>query len=176
MRFLTRFRCAARLLLWMMLALLCLPQVSSRGQAPAESRITAKGMPSTAESVAAGTKLFTKLRCVKCHDAHGQGSAARDGMPEIPDFTSGRWQEKRTVAQLTAAILDGKGTKMPAFADRLSPEEARALAIYIRTLGPAHAAVEAAPPADDFQQRFDELRKEFQRLRKQFEELSGSAK
>jgi len=173
MRFLRRFRLTARLPLWTMLALLSLPLAGLRGQTAPQSRNTATVMPSPAESSAAGAALFSKMRCVKCHDAEGKGTAARDGMPEIPDFTSGRSQKERTVSQLTAAILDGKGTKMPSFAYRITPEEAQALAAHIRTLGPAPAVDKVAPPADDFQKRFDELRREFQRLRKQVEDLKG---
>jgi mono/diheme cytochrome c family protein len=175
MRFITRFRFCARSSFWTLLAMLWLPLVGLRGQTPSEPRKTDTVMQSSAKPTLTGITLF-KMRCAKCHDAQGKGTAARASLPEIPDFTSAWWQKKRTIAQLTVAILDGKGSKMPAFADRITKEEARELAVYIRTLGPAQAADEVAPAADDFQKRFDELKKEFQRLRKQFEELNGTAK
>jgi hypothetical protein len=53
-------------------------------------------------------------------------------MPEIPDFTSASWQKKRS--QLTVAILDGQDAKMPSFADRLTKEEARELAVFVSSL------------------------------------------
>jgi mono/diheme cytochrome c family protein len=175
MRFLTRCRITARLPLWTLLVMLGLPLLGRGGQIPAESRQTGMEKQSSAGPAAVGITIF-KMRCAKCHDAQGKGTLARDSMPEIPDFTSARWQQKRTVVQLTVAILNGKGTRMPAFADRLTKAEAQELAVYIRSLGPAQAADVAASPADDFQMRFDELRQEFQRLRKQFHELSGHAK
>jgi mono/diheme cytochrome c family protein len=172
---LTHFRFTASLPCCALLAMLCLPLLCLRGQTPAGSKKTGTVVPHSAKSATAANTLF-KMRCAKCHDAQGTGTAARDSMPEIPDFTSARWQHKRTKAQLTVSILDGKGTKMPAFADRLTKEEAHELAAYIRTLGPAQATEVIAPAADDLQKRFDELQKEFQRLRKQFEELNGTAK
>jgi mono/diheme cytochrome c family protein len=175
MRFITRFRFCARLAFWTLVATLWLPLVGLRGQTPSEPRKTQTAMQSSAKSTGTGMTLF-KMRCAKCHDARGKGTAARDSLPEIPDFTNAHWQQKRTLAQLTVAILDGKGTKMPAFADRLTKKEARELAVYIRSLGPAHVGDGVAPATDDFQKRFDELKKEFQRLRKQFEELNETAK
>jgi mono/diheme cytochrome c family protein len=174
MRFITRFRLCARRLFWTLVAMPCLPLLGLCGQTSSESKTSAKVMQVSSESAAAGVALFNKMRCARCHDAQGKGTAARDDMPEIPDFTSAHWQKKRPVAQLVAAILDGRGTKMPAFAGRVTREEAHELALYVRTMGPVKADVDG--PAVDFQKRFDELQKEFQRLREQFEELNRTAK
>jgi mono/diheme cytochrome c family protein len=175
MRFLTRFRFFARAPFWTLLTLLFVPLLGLGGQAASKSHNTSTVLPPSDEAFASGGELFKKLRCARCHDTQGKGTTARDDMPEIPDFTSAHWQKKRAVAQLTAAILDGKGTKMPAFAGRLSRGEAHELAVYIRALGPVKTD-EDAPAADDFKKRFDELQMEFQRLRRQYEELSKSAK
>jgi mono/diheme cytochrome c family protein len=122
------------------------------------------------------TAIF-QLRCAKCHDHDGRGSGERGAMPELPDFTNSRWQKQRTTAQLTVAILEGKGKRMPAFNGRVSKEEARALARHVQSLGAggstaAPDAVEA--PVDEFQARFQELNEEFERLRKQFHELRSA--
>jgi mono/diheme cytochrome c family protein len=119
--------------------------------------------------VRTGASLY-ETRCAKCHDANGTGAGARDTMPEIPDFTSARWHKGRSAAQLRVAILEGKGKRMPAFAGRISAEEAGALVDYLRAFAPAQTTG-TVEPADDFQERFRELHEEFERLRKQFHEL-----
>src|SRR5437588_8065845 len=43
--------------------------------------------------------LFQR-RCSSCHAADGTGSGVRDSLPQIPDFTNSRWQERRSDAQL----------------------------------------------------------------------------
>jgi mono/diheme cytochrome c family protein len=53
-------------------------------------------------------------------------------MPPIPDFTSRAWQEQRGDAQLAVSILDGRGTLMPAYRDRISGEKVRDLVTYVR--------------------------------------------
>ena len=68
-----------------------------------------------------------RQRCAKCHGADGAGSDMRDSMPGIPDFTSRKWQNRRSKAQLLASILDGRGTQMPPFRERLSDRQAQDL-------------------------------------------------
>jgi mono/diheme cytochrome c family protein len=123
-------------------------------------------------------------RCVRCHDDDGSGKEARPTMSEVPDFTNPRWHQQRTNAQLIAGILDGKGSKMPAFAGKVTGKEARDLAAYIRSFGPRQVKASAAKPTrkaaakadDDFEKRFRELEEEFDRLKKQLEKLSRKSK
>ena len=49
---------------------------------------------------------------------NGKGIEMRPSMPAIPDFTRRGWHDTVTNTQLTASILDGKGTLMPPFRDR----------------------------------------------------------
>ena len=115
--------------------------------------------------------MLFQRRCAKCHGSDGRGDDERDGLPELPDFTSAAWQQRRTTAHLIAAILDGRGKRMPAFSGRLTQEQARSLANYIRTLAPTPGAGTEQPVADDFQAQFRALQDEFQSLRKQFDDL-----
>ena len=87
-------------------------------------------------------ELFRR-RCARCHGADGTGQPRRARGGEIPNFTDAKWQATRTDDQLLASILDGKGTKMPGFGDRLSEDEGRDLAAHVRAFT---AAPEA--PAD----------------------------
>jgi len=115
-------------------------------------------------------ELFVS-RCARCHDEDGTGQTFRRKMPRLPDFTSVSFHTKRSRAALVSAILDGRGTQMPSFADRISTIEARALAEHVRTfagVGAGDASTDADP---DFYVRFRELQKEFDELRKQLREL-----
>jgi mono/diheme cytochrome c family protein len=137
-------------------------------------------------------RLFEK-RCLRCHDGDGSGREMRRTLPDVPDFTNPRWQRERNTTQLVVGILDGKGTRMPAFAGKVSQEQARDLAAYIRSLGAARARGARKPAKmatqktavrknaaekteDDFDGRFRQLQKEFEQLRKQLQELSRKRK
>jgi mono/diheme cytochrome c family protein len=105
----------------------------SKGQ-PKPSR-SARRRPGKKTKLGAARKLFVK-RCTGCHDTDGKGRVVRDAMPMIPDFTRPAWQKAHTDAQLLAAILNGKGEKMPAFGKRFSKKQARGLVAFIRSFGP----------------------------------------
>jgi mono/diheme cytochrome c family protein len=79
---------------------------------------------------AQGADLF-KAKCAMCHGADGSGSAMGKKMG-AHDFTAAEVQ-KMSDADLTETITKGKN-KMPAYADKLKPEEIKGLVAYIRTL------------------------------------------
>jgi ubiquinol-cytochrome c reductase cytochrome b subunit len=109
--------------------------------------------------------------CLICHGADGRGLDMRAGMPAIPDFTSPMWQQGVSNPQLAVSILDGKGTLMPAFRDRVPEDQARDLVAYVRAFGPAPPPPEPSP-ATDFERRFRELRDQWNELHRQLRELS----
>ncbi len=78
--------------------------------------------------------------CFVCHGADGRGAAMRASLPPLPDFTSRTWQAGITNPQMAVSILQGKGTLMPQFGDRITNEQAKELASYIRSLGPLSLA------------------------------------
>ncbi|MGA3211649.1 MAG: cytochrome c [Terriglobales bacterium] len=78
---------------------------------------------------AAGTY---KAKCAMCHGADGKGSPMGQKMG-VHDFTSADTQ-KMSDADLSAAITNGKN-KMPAYKDKLTPDDVKGLVAYIRTLG-----------------------------------------
>jgi mono/diheme cytochrome c family protein len=82
--------------------------------------------------------------CRRCHGDDGKG-LKRDRLGEIPDFTDSDWQASRGDADLQVSILEGKGTHMPAFSDRISEDEARQLASHVRGLGAPHKS----PPSEE---------------------------
>jgi cytochrome c6 len=67
-----------------------------------------------------------KSKCAMCHGADGAKAAGHD-------FSSADVQ-KKSDADLTAVITDGKAPKMPKYGDKLKPEEIKGLVAYIRTL------------------------------------------
>ncbi len=61
-------------------------------------------------------------------------------IPDVPDFSSARWQASRSDAQLARIVLEGRGAVMPAFRGTLTLEEAWAMARYLRSFVPGSEA------------------------------------
>ena len=117
-------------------------------------------------------RVFQRL-CAKCHASDGMGSGLRQSLPTIPDFTVHSWQAGRNDPQLIVSVLDGKGTGMPAFRDKLSRAQVRDLITLVRAFDPARTQSAETSP-DEFEARFRELEKEFESLRQQSRALSSS--
>jgi cytochrome c oxidase cbb3-type subunit 3 len=88
-----------------------------------------------AEKTSAGTAVYTKY-CAACHGADGKGTTMKTAMPSIPDFTNRKWQDGLSNVQLKISILEGKGTLMPPFRDKVSEEENKELAAHVREFAP----------------------------------------
>jgi len=71
--------------------------------------------------------------CIRCHGVDGRGVW---DIPDVPDFTNLRWMATRSDAQLTRAILEGRGAVMPPFRGAMSLEESWAMARYLSTFAP----------------------------------------
>ena len=95
----------------------------------------------------------------------------RDQTPSIPDFTSPVWQQRRRPPELTIAILEGKGTAMPAFRGKLNEAQTRDLVTYLRVFAPQPASASTAS-ATDFKRKFEQLTQELDGLKKQYQDLS----
>jgi cytochrome c6 len=76
-------------------------------------------------------KLY-KTHCVLCHAPDGSGSSPSGKALKAQDLRSELIQ-KKTDAELTASITNGKG-KMPAFGKKLKPDQIAQLVAYIRAL------------------------------------------
>ncbi len=86
--------------------------------------------PEEEKRVAMG--LFNRY-CLRCHGVDGRGVW---DIPDVPDFTNGRWQSSRSDGQLARSILEGRGAVMPPFRGTMSLEESWAMARYLRTFLP----------------------------------------
>jgi uncharacterized membrane protein len=62
-------------------------------------------------------------------------------------MTDAQWQQQRTDPQLLRTVLNGKGTEMPAFRDKLREDQARSLVASVRALG-GHQPGAKYPDAD----------------------------
>jgi hypothetical protein len=71
--------------------------------------------------------------CIRCHGVDGRGVW---DIPDVPDFTNGRWQATRSDGQLARTILEGRGAVMPPFRGALTLEEAWAMARHLRSFIP----------------------------------------
>jgi mono/diheme cytochrome c family protein len=111
-----------------------------------------------------------RQNCLTCHGSNGRGTDMRPTMPAIPDFTNRGWQRNRSNAQLAASVHDGKNGLMPAFGDRLTPNDIRDLVVYVRAFGPPVPAP-AAPRVDEFDRQFQELQEQWNQLEHQIKEL-----
>ncbi len=85
---------------------------------------TATVAPAAGESVDAD-ELFA-ANCAGCHGAEGKGGFG-------PDLR-GQYTYGKSSAAVKASITNGRGGKMPAFADRLSAEQIDTLATYVLQL------------------------------------------
>jgi mono/diheme cytochrome c family protein len=107
-------------------------------------------------------------RCARCHGSDGTGRSG--SMPGVPDFTSPLWHRARSNTQLTAAILDGAGSRMPSFAGVVNHRQATKLVAFIRTLNPAQGGRTADSP-DEFARRFFKLQRELAELQREYRKL-----
>jgi mono/diheme cytochrome c family protein len=135
---------------------------------------TARGTGPMSERLRTATELFQR-RCSNCHAADGTGSRIRARLPQMPDFTRRDWQTRRSDDELVATILEGKGSRMPAFVGNVTEETAQDLVSLIRTFDPAYepaAAKGKAVSSDEFSKRFRSLEAQMEDLKKQFQGLS----
>lgn len=114
------------------------------------SLLRAQGPPTaevTEEMVTAGAKLFVgEAGCKMCHGADAKGVKNMTG-----DLTDTEWKFAKggTLEALVKVIKEGVSSKqsgglaMPALGEKLTDEQAKAIAAYVLSLGPKPAAKKA---------------------------------
>ncbi len=81
-----------------------------------------------------GKAIYLKS-CRECHGVLGAPTkASMRKYDKIPNFTDAKFFESHSHEELYKAIDKGKGRDMKGFADKLNPEEMKAVLEYIHTL------------------------------------------
>ena len=82
-------------------------------------------------------KALYDSKCAMCHGADGVAKEmwAKKG---ARNFNDAAWQKEKTDEFLVKATAEGiPDKKMPAYKDKMKPEEINAVVKHIRTLGPS---------------------------------------
>ena len=90
--------------------------------------LSLSGAPHDATAAAAGKALFTV--CAACHGADGKGNP----LLGAPNLTDSIWLYGGDLDAVEASIRDGRAGTMPSWRQRLSTEDARAVAAYVYSL------------------------------------------
>lgn len=83
----------------------------------------------SADATGPGQALY-ESSCAMCHGMDGVASRIGRGAVDLNDPA---WQRRTSVEQIIEVVAEGRG-QMPAWKSRLSDEEIRAIADYVRTL------------------------------------------
>ena len=75
-----------------------------------------------------GKELFAKT-CASCHGPDGKSKTTMGQKLGAKDLTTSGLDE----AQMVAVITSGKPPKMMAYKDRLTPEQTKAIATFVKT-------------------------------------------
>jgi mono/diheme cytochrome c family protein len=85
--------------------------------------------------------------CFACHETTGKGNEfMRKTMPELPDFTLGKWQQSRTDKDLAQSILEGKGKFMLSMKDKLGPVNVTDMVALVREFNGGKKVIPLAAP------------------------------
>ncbi|WP_347274761.1 c-type cytochrome [Candidatus Kuenenia sp.] len=88
--------------------------------------------PSRGEEKAINARNLFEYHCAKCHGLTGEANKRGKAL-KAPDLCDPAWQNSKTDEEILHSITNGKN-KMPAWNERLAPEEIEALARYVRKL------------------------------------------
>lgn len=86
-------------------------------------------MVSPALAEADGKSLYE----AKCSMCHGKDGIAKPMAKGSGNFNDPAWQKANDAAAIEKVATDGKG-KMPAYKDKLKPEEIKAVAAFVKTI------------------------------------------
>lgn len=82
-----------------------------------------------AQAAVDGKALFD-AKCAMCHGKDGVAKPMAKGSANLNDA---KWQAATKVEAIETAIADGKG-KMKGYKDKMSAEEIKAVAAYVKTM------------------------------------------
>ena len=115
------------------------------GNPPGEAQTAAQSIRNPfegdADAIARGKVLFGAMNCVYCHAAGGSGLMG-------PPLNARGWRYGGTPGEIFNSIHDDRPKGMPAWGQRLPPQEIWRLTAYIESLGGSLPPATAAMPAD----------------------------
>lgn len=88
------------------------------------------GAEHNAAAAARAAPLYAE-HCASCHGPDGRG----DRTQGAPNLTDAIWLHGGSRVALTTTIANARNASMPAWGERLSPADIRALAVYVHSLG-----------------------------------------
>jgi cytochrome c oxidase cbb3-type subunit 3 len=97
----------------------------------APALVLALALPAAAQT---GHSENFQTYCAVCHGDDGKGQTPKGKEKGARDFTNAKWQKSADDARLEDSITKGKG-KMPAFKDKLSADDIKALVKEVRSFG-----------------------------------------
>ncbi|MBL8643343.1 MAG: cytochrome-c oxidase, cbb3-type subunit III [Rhodospirillaceae bacterium] len=92
--------------------------------------LSLSGQAHSADAAGRGSVLFAE-HCASCHGEGGQG----DRTQGAPNLTDQIWLHGKSRIALTTVISNARNGSMPAWGERLSAADVRALAVYVHSLG-----------------------------------------
>ena len=97
--------------------------------------------PSSAESIAAGQKLYAK-NCASCHGETGKGDGKMGAQmtPTPSNLTDADWKHGSTDGEIFVVVRDGvKGTGMKSFKSKMVEKDMWDVVNYVHSLGPSRS-------------------------------------
>jgi len=93
--------------------------------------------PATAESIAAGEKIYMHY-CQGCHSANAKGGTASESGPPPPDLTDAVWEHGSSDGEIHDVIENGVPPNlfMGPFGGQINSTDIWHLVNYLRSLGP----------------------------------------
>jgi cbb3-type cytochrome c oxidase subunit III len=102
----------------------------------AEAQKLKNPLPSDAESVEAGKKLYQR-HCASCHGAGAKGDGGMSLSGGTPsDLTDETWDYGSTDGEIFVAIRDGVSADMLAYKEKLNEKQIWQVVTFLRSLGP----------------------------------------
>jgi mono/diheme cytochrome c family protein len=87
----------------------------------------------TAVSERTATALYAK-HCASCHGKDGRSKTLKAKFNKARNLTESGWQEAVSDERIYNSIANGRGSKMPGFAKKMSEAEIDALVLLVRGL------------------------------------------
>lgn len=84
--------------------------------------------------VASEAAALYKSKCATCHGKDGRAKTFKAKFNSARNLTDASWQERVTDERIFNSIANGRGSKMPAYGEKLSIAQIEALVAHVRSL------------------------------------------